>query len=242
MRLKFILLLVFILLLCSCGENTEPTSACDTEVTTECLTEAVPVMSEPVYVYEGAVTDTLEPLDDFSWEREYAPEIIMVHFTSAVVEHPDDPYNMSYVRQTFVDYELSIHYIIDRDGTVYSYIPEDRVAWHAGKGEYEGEERYVNAMNKYAIGIELLGIGSQRDMAAYLTPDEYASLDTSLIGFTDKQYTSLRELVVDISERNGIPLDREHIIGHSDYSKTRTDPGELFEFDRVLGELGETKD
>ena len=236
MRLKFILLLAFILILCSCGRNAEVSSAPDTEVTTEDVTEVIPVMSEPVYVYEGAVVDTLTPIDDFSWEREYAPEFIMIHFTSAVVEHPDDPYNMSYIRQTFVDYELSIHYVIDRDGTIYSYIPEDRVAWHAGKGEYAGDEKYTNAMNKYAIGIELLGIGSQRDMAAYLTPDEYAATDESLIGFTDKQYAALRELVSDISERNFIPLDREHIIGHSDYSKTRTDPGELFDFYRVLAE------
>ena len=234
MKKVFLILLSLTLLLCSCG-GADETSA-PSETVTESEAEAIPVLSEPVYVYERAVIDTLLPLDDFSWERELAPEIIMIHFTSAVVNHPDDPYNMSYIRQTFVDYELSIHYIIDRDGTVYSYIPEDRVAWHAGKGEYGGDERYTNAMNKYAIGIELVGIGSERDMAAYLTADEYAALDSELVGFTDSQYTALRELVFDISGRNGIALDREHIIGHSDYSKTRTDPGELFDFDRVLAE------
>ena len=236
MKLKVIILFAIISLLASCGDGAQSVPAPEVGVITEEGTQALPVMSQPVYVYEGAVVDTLAPLDDFSWEREYAPEFIMIHFTSAVVNHPDDPYNMSYVRQTFVDYGLSIHYIIDRDGTVYSYIPEDRVAWHAGKGEYKSDEKYTNAMNKYAIGIELLGIGSQRDMEAYLTPVEYSALDESLIGFTDKQYASLRELVFDISERNGIPLDREHIIGHSDYSKTRTDPGEMFDFDRVLAE------
>ncbi len=235
MKKAFLILLSLTLLLCSCGtsEDDLPT---ESVTVNESKVEIIPVMSEPVYVYERAVVDTLLPLDDFSWEREYAPEIIMIHFTSAVVNHPDDPYNMDHIRQTFVDYELSIHYVIDRDGTVYSYIPEDRVAWHAGKGEYGGDERYTNAMNKYAIGIELVGIGSESDMAAYLTADEYASLDEDLVGFTDKQYTALRELVFDISGRNGIALDREHVIGHSDYSKIRTDPGELFDFERILGD------
>ena len=41
-------------------------------------------------------------------------------------------------------------------------------------------------------------------------------------------------LVSDICERNGIPCDREHIIGHSDYSATRTDPGELFDFGMII--------
>ena len=233
MKFKLLLLLVVALLLCSCSESVEENTA---EFVCEELTEAIPVISEPVYVYGGAIVDTLEPIDDFSWEREYAPEFIMIHFTSAVVNYPDDPYNMAYIRQTFVDYGLSIHYIIDRDGTVYSYIPEERVAWHAGKGEYAGDEKYTNAMNKYSIGIELVGIGSQRDMAQYLTADEYVALDESVIGFTDSQYASLRELVLDISSRNDIPLDREHVIGHSDYSKTKTDPGELFDFEMILGE------
>lgn len=237
MKFVLVLLLAITLAFSSCGGD-EAVSLIETEAVTEFESESevVAVISEPVFVYEGAVADTLEPLDDFSWEREFAPEIIMIHFTSAVVNHPDDPYNMAHVRQTFVDYGVSIHYIIDRDGTVYSYIPEDRAAWHAGKGEYGGDEKYTNAMNKYAIGIELVGIGSQKDMAQYLTAEEYAALDKSLIGFTDEQYASLRELVEDIGERNGIPLDREHIIGHSDYSKTKTDPGELFDFGRILPE------
>ncbi len=30
------------------------------------------------------------------------------------------------------------------------------------------------------------------------------------------------------------PLDREHIIGHSEYSALKTDPGELFDWERVM--------
>ena len=126
-------------------------------------------------VYSGAVEDFLLPVEEYSWEREFAPEYVMIHFTSAVVEHRDDPLNMDYIRQIFVDYDISVHYIIDREGTVRCYVPEDRVAWHAGKGEWANDEKYTNKMNHYAIGIEIAAIGSQKDMEIYLTEEEYAA-------------------------------------------------------------------
>jgi N-acetyl-anhydromuramyl-L-alanine amidase AmpD len=129
---------------------------------------------------------------------------------------------------------VSIHYIIDRAGTVYCYIPEDRVAWHAGKGQWAGDEKYTDKMNFYAIGIELVGIGSAKDMSLYMTKENYNKLDKSLRGFTDAQYISLKALVEDICCRNGIPMDREHVIGHEDYSSRKKDPGELFDWDRLL--------
>jgi N-acetyl-anhydromuramyl-L-alanine amidase AmpD len=90
-------------------------------------------------------------------------------------------------------------------------------------------------LNFYSIGIELLAIGSKNDMAPYLLSDEYDSLNSELIGFTDKQYESLKALVSDISERHDTIIpNRSHIIGHDEYSYFRTDPGELFEWDRII--------
>ena len=176
----------------------------------------------------------LEPLESFSWEREFAPEYVMLHFTSAVVLSREDPYNLDAVRKIFTDGGVSIHYIIDREGNVYCYVPETRVAWHAGKGTFAGEERLTNAMNKYSIGIELLAIGSRSDMAQYLTGAEYAALDASLIGFTDAQYASLSALVADVCARNDIAFDRDHVIGHEAYNTAKSDPGELFDWARLF--------
>ncbi len=176
----------------------------------------------------------LEPLEDFSWEREFAPEYVMIHFTSAVVLSKSDPYNMKSVRKIFEDSGVSIHYIIDRDGEIYCYIPETRAAWHAGKGTFAADGRLTNAMNKYSIGIELVAIGSARDMAQYLSANEYAALDKSLIGYTDAQYESLSLLVKDVCKRNQIAFDREHIIGHSEYKEQKSDPGELFDWARIF--------
>ena len=89
-------------------------------------------------------------------------------------------------------------------------------------------------MNLYSIGIELVGVGSAEDMSLYMTKAEYNKLDKSLLGFTDAQYSALSALVTDICKRNAIPMDREHIIGHEDYSAQRNDPGDLFDWSRLL--------
>lgn len=194
------------------------------------------VPEPPVYVYEGAVEAFLQPLDDFSWEREHASEYVMLHFTSAVVKNRENPFDRDSIRSLFTENEVSVHYVIHRDGEIECLIPEDRVAWHAGKGEFAGDEKYTNAMNHYAIGIELVAIGSEADMADYLYSWEYRALDSDMIGFTDAQYESLSALVRDICERNEIPYDRDHVIGHEEYSSTKTDPGDLFDWERVFAE------
>ena len=111
---------------------------------------------------------------------------------------------------------------------------EDRVAWHAGKGEWANDEKYTNKMNHYAIGIEIAAIGSQKDMGIYLTEEEYAALDDRFKGFSDAQYDALKLLVEDICARYDIPADRDHVIGHQDYSPSKNDPGELFDWSRIL--------
>ena len=134
-----------------------------------------------------AQKDYLLPLDQYSRAREKNPEFVMIHFTSAVVLSREDPYNMDLVRGIFEDYEVSVHYIIDRDGTVRCYIPENLVAYHAGKGTWDDNPDYTNRLNDYAIGIELVAIGSEKDMAQYLTESQYRQLDPNWIGFKEEQ-------------------------------------------------------
>lgn len=229
MKKLFVCLLAFVLL-AGCGAQPEETVP--TTVVTEPTTEP-----PRITVYPGAVVDFLGEEGnghDFSWEQIAPPEYVMLHFCSAVVNHRDDPYNIEYVRQTFVDADVSIHYLLDRDGTVYCYIPEDRSAWHAGVGTWRNNEKYENKMNLYSIGIEVMGIGSYNDMSGYLTTKEYNALPEEHIGFTDAQYAALKDLVADICQRNNIPLDKEHIIGHQEFSPKKKDPGELFDWSRIL--------
>lgn len=180
------------------------------------------------------VTDDLLPVEEYSDPREEDVTHIVVHFMSAVRDHRENPYDWAAVRQTLVDGGVSAHYAIGRDGTIYRLIPEDRVAWHAGKGSWQGDERYTDRMNRYSIGIELLGIGTEEEMAAYLTPEEYAQIPQELRGFTDEQYASLQALIDDIRRRHpGIAYDRDHILGHDEYAPRKSDPGALFDWSRL---------
>ena len=237
--LTFFFAALLVLMLCACAETAEETipTVPETEVPTQPVFATLPPETtppQPITVYEKAVEDFLLPVEKFSYAREASPQFVMIHFTSNVMANRENPYDMDDLRAIFVDYEVSIHYIISRDGTVYCYIPEDRVAWHAGKGEWGGNPAFTNKMNYHSIGIELAAIGSQSDMEMYLTKAEYNALDESLIGFTDAQYDALALLVADICSRYDIPLDREHVIGHEEYTSRKTDPGELFDWGRII--------
>lgn len=247
-KTSLILVLVLLLtMLCSCrstppAADPAPPTTDPTKATTQPTEPQESAQTQPTdapeshVVYEGAVVDFMTPVEAHSWERTEDIEFVMLHFTSAVVNNRNDPFNIAAIREIYHFYDVSVHYIIGRDGTVYCYIPEDRVAWHAGEGEYLDDEKYTDKMNLYSIGIELLGIGSEEDMADYLLPEEYAALDPSMIGFTDEQYAALDKLLEDICSRYNIPMDREHILGHSDYAAYSTDPGELLDWSRVLPE------
>lgn len=224
--------------LVSSEESSEPTAEESSEITAEESSEATVEESEAPsepnpYVSALAKEDFLTPIEDYSWSRQYPVEYVMVHFISNVVNNKTDPYRLEDVRQIFVDYNISIHYIIDREGVIRCYMPENRAAWHAGGGSY-GDAKYTNAMNKYSIGIEIMAMGSAEDMSIYFSEAVYNRLDKSLLGYTDAQYESLKALLKDICERHSVPYDKEHIIGHEEYSPGKNDPGELFDWDRVL--------
>lgn len=102
---------------------------------------------------------------------------------------------------------VSSHYLIMENGDIHRLVGEDKRAWHAGTGNYGGE----TDMNSASIGIEIVNGGH----------------DYGLPEFPVAQIKSVIELVKDIKERNG--LDKQHVIGHSDYAPQRKlDPGEKF--------------
>ncbi len=216
------------------GESLLNTESIDTSIDESAFSETE-VSEEKTDIFSSlADKNYLLPLETYSREREHKPEFVMIHFTSAVVLSKEEPYNETLVRGIFTDYEVSVHYIIDRNGNIDCYVPEELVAYHAGRGEWNNDEKYTNKLNDYAIGIEIMAIGSQNDMAQYMTANEYNALNPEFIGYTDSQYDSLKLLVKDICERNDIPMDRQHVIGHEEYSPAKTDPGELFDWDRLL--------
>ncbi|HUT50350.1 MAG TPA: N-acetylmuramoyl-L-alanine amidase [Alphaproteobacteria bacterium] len=112
--------------------------------------------------------------------------------------------------------QVSAHYTIDEDGSVYWHVPEDRRAWHAGKSFWAGE----TDVNGRSIGIELVNPGHEFGYRA----------------FPEAQMAALIPLAQDIIARHAIPAAR--VLGHSDVAPDRRqDPGELFDWAR-LAEAG----
>lgn len=163
-------------------------------------------------------------------------DTIMLHFISAVRDYPDSPYDMDKIFQIFCDYKISAHYLIGRRGSIYSLVPEEKKAFHAGaEGCLTHRPETQNCLNDRSIGIELMGIGTQEEMAFVLTADEYKNLNPEFIGYTDAQYRSLNFLIDRLHTRYPlIKKARTHIVGHNDYTPTKPDPGLLFDWSKIV--------
>lgn len=104
--------------------------------------------------------------------------------------------------------DVSAHYLIDEDGTAFQLIDEDKRAWHAGRGFWQG----VRDINSASIGIELANPGHAFGYRAFPKP----------------QIDALLTLLSEIIERHPT-LDRRALWGHADVAPLRKeDPGELF--------------
>lgn len=99
--------------------------------------------------------------------------------------------------------EVSAHYVIGRDGTVYHMLNDYMRAHHAGLGKWGN----VTDMNSCSIGIELDNNGTEP--------------------FADAQIASLLSLLRQLKLAYNIPT--ANFIGHADFAPARkTDPSILF--------------
>ncbi|MEM1077438.1 MAG: N-acetylmuramoyl-L-alanine amidase [Pseudomonadota bacterium] len=60
--------------------------------------------------------------------------------------------------------EVSVHFVIEQDGSIEQQVPLDRAAWHAGRSHYHGADH----CNDFSIGIELVGPGKMEDAGDYV--------------------------------------------------------------------------
>lgn len=105
--------------------------------------------------------------------------------------------------------KVSSHYMIDEDGGIYRLVAEDRRAWHAGAGTWDGR----GDINSRSIGIELVNPGHEHGYRP----------------FPPAQMAAFVHLARGILARHAIPP--HGVVGHSDTAPTRkTDPGELFDW------------
>jgi len=147
------------------------------------------------------------PSPNFAPRRDgLQPYLIVLHYTAmksaeAALQRLCDP-----------AHEVSAHYLIGSDGTLWQLVEETMRAWHAGVGEWCGQ----GDVNSRSIGIELDNRGDHP--------------------FSEPQMLALEGLLAQIMTRWQIAP--AGVIGHSDLAPGRkSDPGPRFDWQR-LSNLG----
>jgi N-acetylmuramoyl-L-alanine amidase len=106
------------------------------------------------------------------------------------------------------DTEVSAHYLIRKDGHVIQMVEEDKRAWHAGAGTWQGR----GDVNSRSIGIEMS--------------------NTGFVPFAAPLFDSLEILLGGVLARWDIPASA--VIAHSDFAPGRKiDPGRRFDWRRL---------
>ncbi len=112
--------------------------------------------------------------------------------------------------------KVSVHYMIDEDGTVMQFVDERDRAWHAGMSYWDGQ----TDINSNSIGIELQNPG-----------ERFGARD-----FPDAQIDALVSLSHDIFSRHPA-ITPARVLGHSDVAVGRkADPGPRFPWERLAAQ------
>lgn len=121
---------------------------------------------------------------------------------TVVLHCMEGPFEAAILRFADSTQDASCHYCVDKRGHVGQCVPEAAVAWHAGVYEY----------NARSVGIE---------MAGYISDPN---------NWTNEMLRESAKLCADICNRHNIPVDRQHIILHSEvpYPNDHVDPGPYF--------------
>lgn len=110
---------------------------------------------------------------------------------------------------------VSAHVVIDTDGTIWRMVPDNRVAWHAGRSVLHHEEK----CNLYSLGVEIVDADDSKPYPA-------------------KQWASVVQWCAWKAVQYSIPLNR--IVSHAAIALPpgrKVDPGRDFDWCRFLHEV-----
>jgi len=109
-----------------------------------------------------------------------------------------DEYDFEKVKKEYRDYQVSPHYVIDREGKIFQLVEDKNIAYHAGESKTPDGRKGVN---NFSIGIEILN--NEKD------------------NFTVNQYEATNELILDLRDKYEI----KYVLGHNQIAPGRkTDP------------------
>ena len=131
--------------------------------------------------------------------------------------------------------EVSCHYYIKRNGDVVQLVPDDAVAWHAGKSRWAfANGEVLENLNPHSLGIELGNAGPFGAIAPHgPTPEQEVNPNWSQAEpFPEAQIQALVTLLKTLLQRHN--LGPETLVLHSQISPTRkSDPGMHFPFEEI---------
>ena len=111
--------------------------------------------------------------------------------------------------------KVSSHYFIKKNGEILNLVPDNFIAWHAGKSRWK--KNFF--LNKNSIGIEIQNPGHSF----------YYS------NFSEKQIIALKKLLKFLMKKYKVL--KKNVLGHSDIAPERKkDPGEKFPWHRLSKE------
>jgi N-acetylmuramoyl-L-alanine amidase len=133
-------------------------------------------------------------------------DVLVLHYTELPLEE-----SLDVLRDERRKHRVSAHYVLAEDGTAFRLVPEECVAWHAGRSHWRGRE----ALNATSIGIEIVNLHGDRH------------------DYPDTQIAALIELCGIILERHPA-IEPRNVVGHSDVApKRKIDPGRRFPWARL---------
>ncbi len=159
------------------------------------------------------------------------PKYLIMHYTAGLT------LSGAVTWFTNPDAKASAHITIGRDGEIVQQVPFNRIAWHAGKSQWNS----LAGMNGYAIGIELVNAGklSRRGDGTWVNWADNIIPDSEVIVATHKNETQSAgwhifpkiqlDVAVDVANALNQHYGFYDLLGHEDVSPNRkVDPGPAF--------------
>ncbi|MBN2815145.1 MAG: N-acetylmuramoyl-L-alanine amidase [Campylobacterales bacterium] len=150
---------------------------------------------------------------------EITPKMLVLHWT-AVMDF-NDSFTRLYPEELYSDRKdivnasslnVSAHFLVDRDGTIYQLMPDN---WMA---------RHVIGLNYFSIGVE--NVGGEGNAKEDLTPQQLKS-NIRLVQYLKAKYPSIKHVIGhhEYREYENSPLWLER---DTNYRTQKADPGEKF--------------
>lgn len=167
-----------------------------------------------------------------SSRKGWIPDMICCHQTSGSIRSCINWF-------TNPESKVSAHFAVAKDGTVYQFVPIEKMAW------CNGTKTDPSASNYYGRSPNPLIRSRKTNANLYTVSIEFENNDTGIL--TELQYKAGLNLIQhirnNVKKQFGVTIDadRLHIIGHCDCSPVNKAgcPGKDFPFDRLIEDLND---